>query len=434
VLVARNPIDLARASVDPRRMRRAGAIRGLTTLPKDAAALAVLTALTACGCADHASNVASSPPPTLAVGGKGGAAGGSPSGSVDSLPGTWTNRTPSTLPMHWPLPGQGGQLAYDGARGAVVLFGDPRDRPAREVGTLREWNSSLQQWTDLTPAPLPVVWPPSRSGHAMAWDSRRRRLVVFGGYADEQPRALNDLWAFDDATGTWENMTPTPLPPAWPSARLLHALAYDSARDRLILFGGFPGVSNFERLADVWEWDGDSRTWTNATPDPLPASWPTERYSHTMVYDSKRQRTVVVGGYAGGPSLGDVWEWDGVQFVDRTPSPLPANWPAPRSSHAMAYQPCTGTLIVFGGQNSQGTTLGDTWQWDGTLNFWVKLTVPSPPARRGAGMAYDDARSRAVLFGGVGHYGELDLSDTWEYAFSPCEVAGVDGDGNPPPR
>jgi len=336
--------------------------------------------------------------------------------------------------MDWPPAGQGGPLAYDVARGAIVLSGDRAIGLREKSAPLREWNSLLQQWTDLTPAPLPAVWPPSRAGHAMAWDSRRRRLVVFGGYADEQSQALNDLWAFDDATGTWENMTPTPLPPAWPSRRFLHALAYDTARDRVILFGGFPGVSNFERLADVWEWDGDSGTWTNATPDPLPPSWPTERYSHTMVYDSKRQLTVVVGGYAGGPSLGDVWEWDGVQFVDRTPSPLPANWPAPRSSHAMAYQPCTGTFIVFGGQNSQGTTLGDTWQWDGTSDFWVKLTVPSPPARRGAGMAYDAARARAVLFGGVGDYGELDLNDTWEYAFSPCEAAGVDGGGNPPPR
>ena len=49
---------------------------------------------------------------------------------------------------------------------------------------------------------------------------------------------------------------------ASPSARLVHALAYDSARGRVVLFGG--SDSSFNLLSDTWVWDGTA--WTDVTP------------------------------------------------------------------------------------------------------------------------------------------------------------------------
>ena len=40
-----------------------------------------------------------------------------------------------------------------------------------------------------------------------------------------------------------------------PRARVLHALAYDSARARVVLFGGNALLAPFN---DTWEWDGGS--------------------------------------------------------------------------------------------------------------------------------------------------------------------------------
>ncbi|MHB8878486.1 MAG: hypothetical protein ACYC8T_32720, partial [Myxococcaceae bacterium] len=49
--------------------------------------------------------------------------------------------------------------------------------------------------------------------------------------------------------------------PAYVPARYGHALAYDAARQRVVLFGGLDSAY----LTDTWEWDGT--TWVRRTPD-----------------------------------------------------------------------------------------------------------------------------------------------------------------------
>jgi hypothetical protein len=60
----------------------------------------------------------------------------------------------------------------------------------------------------------------------------------------------NDLWSWDGTT--WRL-----LAESGPPARAMGALAYDEARDRLVLFGGRRGWP--DDLNDTWEWDG--RAW-----------------------------------------------------------------------------------------------------------------------------------------------------------------------------
>ena len=47
-----------------------------------------------------------------------------------------------------------------------------------------------------------------------------------------------------------------------PEPRAMGFLAYDKARDRVVLFGGRKGWP--DDLADTWEWDGS--TWRRVTP------------------------------------------------------------------------------------------------------------------------------------------------------------------------
>lgn len=54
------------------------------------------------------------------------------------------------------------------------------------------------------------------------------------------------------ATGPWQNLTPNPLPAAWPSARSNMAMALDTSRQKLMVFGG---SGNGTVLDDLWEWD-----------------------------------------------------------------------------------------------------------------------------------------------------------------------------------
>jgi len=59
----------------------------------------------------------------------------------------------------------------------------------------------------------------------------------------------------DFVTWTWDGSAWTRMPGTMPSARNGQALAYDEARDRVVLFGGFSAGGD---LADLWEWDGTS--------------------------------------------------------------------------------------------------------------------------------------------------------------------------------
>jgi hypothetical protein len=260
-----------------------------------------------------------------------------------------------------------------------------------------------------------MAWPGVRGGHAMAYDSKRQKLVVFGGYNFMQIDVLieqSDLWELDSSTLTWENRTPAVLPPAWPPARYMAGLVYDSARDRMVLFGGEKNTVPEQVFDDLWEWDGASGTWTNRTPSPLPAAWPRGRSMHCMIFDPARARTVLFGGYPAGPYLNDLWEWDGVNFANRTPSPLPQSWPGARIEDAVAFDSSRGRMLLFGGYVP---ILGDAWEWDAATNEWALLPPGGPSPRRGPAMAFDARRRRTVLFGGEDVELAPPLHDTWEY-------------------
>jgi hypothetical protein len=315
----------------------------------------------------------------------------------------WFDRTPPTSP-----PGMrvGHALAYDSARGRVVLFGG-HDGSSANVAETWEWDGS--SWTRRTPA----IRPPARQWHAMAFDSARGRVVLFGGRTDSGTY-LGDTWEWDGSS--WLQRT---LPTS-PSPRLGHAMAFDSARGRVVLFGGHAasGIS-----ADTWEWDGSS--WIQRTS----FSSPPARARSAMVYDVARGRMVLFGGYSSGDvgrPLGlraDTWSWDGTWWEGYG---LPTSPPA-RNAHAMAYDSARGRVVLFGGDGGGSGKLSDTWEWVGSA--WIeRVSARSPFAREGHAMAYHAGRGRTVLFGGNSR-GYLDAG-TWEW-----DGAGwLGGPASPPPR
>jgi hypothetical protein len=78
----------------------------------------------------------------------------------------------------------------------------------------------------------------------------------------------------------------------------------------------------------------------------------------------------------------------------------PATHPPARSEAAMAYDPATGNMVLFGGQGGVTVTVqSGTWAWDGS-NWARQHPKTSPPARDLPSMAYDAATGNMVLFGG----------------------------------
>jgi hypothetical protein len=194
---------------------------------------------------------------------------------------------------------------------------------------------------------------------------------VYGG-VDWAP--LADTWEWDGANWTERTVTVSP------GDRSYHAMTYDRARQRTLLFGGFDELG---RSSATWEWDGT--TWTQRSPVHVPPA----RHSHAMAYDATRQRVVMFGGHDGSAELSDTWEWDGLDWTAHSPTASPG----PRVNHGLAYDSLRQRTILAGGHRWGSAPLRDTWEWDG--QNWVRLGVAASP-QGGLSMAYDAARQRVV--------------------------------------
>lgn len=253
--------------------------------------------------------------------------------------------------------------------------------------TVQDLKGAVATWMQVQPD----ASPPGRHIHAMAHDANRGRTVLFGGVDDTQ--YLDDTWEWDGMR--WEEHFPVTSP----SARYGHAMAYDNRRGVVVLFGGCDDGGN---LNDTWEWDGTN--WARR----LPLSSPPTRRGHAMAYDRVRNVVVLFGGWgeSGGGYLADTWEWDGTNWLQRTPSQTPPK----RSGHAMAYDGACHCVLLFGGRDP--VPLSDTWQWSGVT--WTRRTPSvSPSPRYRHALAYDDSLMRVLLFGG--NDGITTLADTWEW-------------------
>src|SRR5262249_24290147 len=112
----------------------------------------------------------------------------------------------------------------------------------------------------------------------------------------------------------------------------------------------------------------------------------------------------------------DTWEWDGKTWTFLQPASMP---PA-LADAAMAYDSTRGVAVLFGGGTAASTQTQQTWEWNGTT--WTQVCAKSPcanaipPARFGARLAFDTARGKSVLFGGMTcqTVGCSTFIDTWE--------------------
>lgn len=150
-------------------------------------------------------------------------------------------------------------------------------------------------------------------------------------------------------------------------------------------------------------------TWVQLSP----ARHPSARSFAAMAYDPATDQLVLFGGQnTGFRQLGDTWTWDGTSWTHQQP----VTSPHARAGASMAYDAQTGQLVLFGGGFAKRGTLRNfrsTWTWDGT-NWTKQQPISSPKARSGASMAYDAATGQLVLFGGLlGN--TVVLGDTWTW-------------------
>ncbi len=206
----------------------------------------------------------------------------------------WNGRGWQERSVITPGPRDHHAMAYDEARGNAVMFGGRNANSGRFPNETWTWDGTVWTLADTSTGPGGL------GHHAMAYDSRRRRVILFGGDGPDRP-ATGDTWEWDGQK--WER-----IEVEGPGARTRHRMAYDPERGVTVLFGGQIGsgrASTFPQ--DTWTWDG--KAWKVSA-----VVGPPTRYVHAMAYDSARHRIVLFGGGQTSPPyrpMSDVWEWNG---------------------------------------------------------------------------------------------------------------------------
>ncbi len=284
---------------------------------------------------------------------------------------------------------------------AAFLYGG--DDGTQRLNRMWLWTGAA--WGEIALRSLPSDIPSPRSLSASAVRTymdgsiEHSELYMFGGVTSSGV-STNEFWVFTD--GMWIPLSV----PGGPSARHSASMVYDSANDRLVLVSGVTIPGNTV-LRDTWLFSCQTGQWTQAV-----VNHDEFRRSTAMAYDSIRNKVVLFGGYNGSTDLGDTWEF---MWTPTSQSwiRVALAGPSPRRGAAAQFDPDRGVVVLQGGV-SGSTWQADTWEWNGTN--WIEIADLPSERRIDHQLVYDPSKRVMMAHGGYSQPGSISLSDTWEYA------------------
>lgn len=262
---------------------------------------------------------------------------------------------------HWRLVAANGPqprtfpaMAYDRARNRVVLFGGNRVLFGAENDTAT-FLQDMWEWDGVRWYELKISTPSARAEASMVYDYERRRVVMFGGYhlVGGQMIRLGDTWE-------WNGKQWLQIETSGPSPRNGAAMVYDSARKRLLLFGG-NGASG-----ETWEFANDR--WREIKPVLAEG-----RFNSAMAFDGKQNEVIRFGGWNGNTRVAETWRFSNEQWLR-----LEVAGPEARNHSIMVYDRKRQRMVLFGGHDGE-KVFGDTWTYDGKQ--WRRANSRAPLVR-----------------------------------------------------
>jgi len=280
----------------------------------------------------------------------------------------------ATWSQEGPAPRYHSAAIYDSATDQMIMFGGQQNGSA---GPLNDLWSEKKVVADGQASAVTTDWvqlvasgtsPSARFGHSAVYDSASNRMIVFGG-ATSPTKCLNDLWILDDVNSSlgapsWIQLTAFGTTPA---KRMNSSAAYDPATNVLIVFGGANCAGGY--VSEVWtlshaDGSGGSPVWTELSPS---GAGPIARENSSAIYDSVNNILIIYGGDAGGSGFSDIWTLTNANGQSGTPqwtqlSPT-GTAPAARTGQSAVYDSVNNRMIMFGGINSLSGTgyFNDTW-------------------------------------------------------------------------
>ncbi|MEO5989315.1 MAG: hypothetical protein ABIR01_10440 [Candidatus Eisenbacteria bacterium] len=248
-------------------------------------------------------------------------------------------------------------------------------------------------WT--LPLDAPPVWtlmpstsppPPKRFDAQLAWDPRRRQILVHGGVNASSTGVLGDTWALSlGDTARWAAIAQSgpQVPRAYGGAIV------DPASDRLILGPGGtrtypPPTSEREAyqlpLAPGGEW----------SPAPAPDAFDGSSYTYAAVRDARRERMIALGNtFVQAFSLTDTTGWK------RLWPPDPVHAPGVVTGHVLVSDVTRHVVWSVGGSEQGG--FNDLWKLrvDGSAQ-WEWLPQPYALPQSGHTAAFDGGADRML--------------------------------------
>lgn len=186
-------------------------------------------------------------------------------------------------------------------------------------------------------------------------------------------------------------------------------IVWDPARKKLVMFGGIV-FGPMEPRMGVSEYD------------PVAKSWSDVCGAGSTCYDSAPPVGVTPSGaYAFGKVIlvhpAGTWVWNGSTQLF---SKLGATPELMREATALAFDEARSRLVVYGDK----TGLSDTWETDGTT--WTHPSTTGPLGVANASLTYHKARKRVVLWASSSSTDGL-----WEWNGTTWAAVVVDGAGPP---
>lgn len=205
------------------------------------------------------------------------------------------------------------------------------------------------------------------------YDAARGEIVTFGGrqFSPYVGIDLDHTYTFDGVK--WERKRPEVSPPA----REEPVMAYDSARQQVVLYSGDSSEN------DCWLWDGTS--WTEVSPPNPDLAF----YIFDMAFDDARDETLLVTRPVfNGPEM-ETWSFDGASWTQKAPAtPLTVG-----NGVALSYDPTLQKVVALVFINP---STFETWTWDGT--DWTQVVTDPVDIDLFYGSLLFDGRTNSTIF------------------------------------